>query len=1305
MGLTLFTGAGGQAAWSYLTSNFPSQALNYDHICYVGAQNYLLGNSASMPNITFEVRGFLSLAGTAITFTGGLAVGAVSGTLTSAALANGVWNITFSSKEVRSCNVTGTAVTWVGGLVLAASTSAFAGGVYDADPSAIVFDYLTDPNHGVGFPAASIAGLTGANSFQNYCLALGLTLSPYETTQRAAADFLKEIFQITNSDAVWSAGTLKVLPYCDVAVSGNGTSYTPNLTPQFIFTDDDFLDIPELTRKPTADTFNHVRVEYLDRSNAYNTAPAEATDLGNIAQTGERVMTTLSFHGITNSTTARLVAQLALQTSLYERNTIRFQVRADYSLLEPLDYIGVTEKTLGYTGQIFRITEMTDDDKDFIEIRAMEIPGTARTASIYNWSNVAGYNANFGQAPGSVQAPAFLEAYGVLVSATGGRQLWITVGGPSSSAAWGGANVYMSFDNTTYTPVGIVTGAGRYGTISTNMTAVAAVPDVTTTMGVTLNNTLAVLGTGTATDAQDNRMLIAVGTGATLEIMSYQTAALVSAGQYNVTTIYRGLYGTTSQIHSIGAQFMRLDGNVLSLDIDPGWLGRTLYFKFCSFNNVGRATEDISTVVAYSYVLNRSVVAYNAVSSATLVASGTCVVYSPTTAFKQTTGAAAWDSSVYSAQNYTNGCTAECYASQVTGDVMLGLTVNPLVSNNYTNLAYAYHMQSSGALSIREGGTLIGTFGTYTTSDLLAIVYDGKHIAYYKNAVLIRSVPIASQTFFMQVCFYSPAAAVYGLSFDSMTGAPTTFTLTPLTNNVACVGNKATGNGFGANVAWAQRCFQSKEGYSNGCVISFSTAVLGGAHMLGLSNVPAVGNYTSIMTAGWYAHGDATRSEVVVGGAVVTWVSAAPALTDVYTITYDNFTFRWWFNGTLTYQWYSPNAGVLYAWGDGYYYTSAFKNISFEPYGQATPNPFIATNGCVTHDSTAYKSGGAANTWDSAVYSLNSYTICHLLFKTSDITKDFMFGLCTLPTTSNSYTNLNYAMQPRSGGGANWVIYESGTLISTFAAPTVTDLAAITYDGATVTYYLNGTVLRTVAVAGLTLYASSSFYTIGASVNSLEFGPSTKIPAIDTAQISPGAVTSVTIAPGAVTPSKLSAPYQLITSNFSGAFQGTFVVPSGYTTAVIEIWGSGGAGSVKNIATACGGGGGGAYCKKTIAVIGGNRITYAQAAGVSGPNYAGTNLNGSNGNSSTVTGTVSGGVINMSAGGGTGGQFSGPGGTGGTASGGDVNTAGANGTSATPGLGGASGSGSSAPGGGGDADVGGGVGGPGIQGQFQITLT
>jgi hypothetical protein len=92
---TLFDGAVPQTAWSFVTETYPAQALGYQGTAYVCNSDYDLGNAATISNHNFEVVGYLY--GTGV---------------------NGI----------------------------------------DADPSLVIFDYLTNPQYGVGFPVSSIYG-------------------------------------------------------------------------------------------------------------------------------------------------------------------------------------------------------------------------------------------------------------------------------------------------------------------------------------------------------------------------------------------------------------------------------------------------------------------------------------------------------------------------------------------------------------------------------------------------------------------------------------------------------------------------------------------------------------------------------------------------------------------------------------------------------------------------------------------------------------------------------------------------------------------------------------------------------------------------------------------------------------------------------------------------------------------------------------------------------------------------------------------------------------------------------------------
>ena len=131
---------------------------------------------------------------------------------------------------------------------------------------------------------------------------------------------------------------------------------------------------------------------------------------------------------------------------------------------------------------------------------------------------------------------------------------------------------------------------------------------------------------------------------------------------------------------------------------------------------------------------------------------------------------------------------------------------------------------------------------------------------------------------------------------------------------------------------------------------------------------------------------------------------------------------------------------------------------------------------------------------------------------------------------------------------------------------------------------------------------------------------------------------------------------------------GTETVPAGATTCLIEIVGAGAGGALTLNNANLAGGGGGAYCARTIAVSGGQTMSYV--SGAPGDGASVLNAAAQNATVDSVTGTVTGGTVNMTTVGAQGAQGAASGGAGGTASGGTTNTSGGAGTTGLAGHGG-----------------------------------
>lgn len=542
LGLSFAAGALGQAVWPYLTATFPSQAIGYSGLAMVYAQDYLLGTGAQVDNHTFEVQG----------------------------------------PQAYSIGAT----------------------IPDANPAVATWDALINGRYGAAFPSAQLGS---PELWSAYCLASGLLLSPALHTQMQASEFAALMGKLTNTAPVWSSGKLKMIPYGDATLTGNGATYTPNVTPLYDLGYDDFLaaagsDPVKVTRKPQADAFNHVRIEFCNRANLYNLEIAEAKDSANIDANGLRTAPILSAHWVCDASVARQVAQLLMQRTLYVRNSFEFTLPWTKAMLEPMSLVTITDAGLGFTKLPVRITEITESEDGALAVVAEEFPLGVATAALYPTQTGAGFQHNYGAAPGSISAPVIFEAPGALT--TNGLELYVAAAG--ASALWGGCHVWVSLDGTSYKQVGTINGGSRYGTL--NGTPSGGSVHVSLVAGA--------LTSGSNADAVALNTLCFIG-GASREYFTYATATLTAALAYDLTYVSTGVYGSQVGGHSSGDPFVRVDASIAkSGPIDLGYIGKTVHVKCTSFNVYGAAEESLAAVVDYTYAITGSQVLGNAGASA-----------------------------------------------------------------------------------------------------------------------------------------------------------------------------------------------------------------------------------------------------------------------------------------------------------------------------------------------------------------------------------------------------------------------------------------------------------------------------------------------------------------------------------------------------------------------------------------------------------------------------------------------------------------------------------------------------------------
>ena len=470
--------------------------------------------------------------------------------------------------------------------------------VPDVDPAVAMRELLTNAQYGASFPAAQ---LDPWQDWSNCCVATGLVISPSLTEQVRAADAVATMAELTNAAPVWSGGKLRMVPYADASATGNGRTFTASTTPVYDIDDDCFTPAAGAApvvadMKTPADRFNHVRVQYLNRANQYAVEIVEAKDQADIDAHGLRTMPTLQAHWICDAVVAGQVAQLRLQRSLAIGSTFTFPLPAHFALLEPADIVTLVDPTLGMQRLPVRITAIDENGEGDLTITAEECPSGIASAALYGRPGGTGYQPDYNERPLDVETPMIFEPPYHLAGATG-LAIAAAVTGQVGDANWGGCGVWVSSDGANYLRMGQVDAGARYGTLR------AAVTDVAVTIPVQLAGLGEQIISGSAADADNSATMCYLDNGAAGEFFSYTAATLVATNQYDLTVV-RAQQATTAAAAPLGAPWARLDSAVFIGDpLTPDFVGRTLYFKFTSFNRYLANEQSLAEATEYAYTV------------------------------------------------------------------------------------------------------------------------------------------------------------------------------------------------------------------------------------------------------------------------------------------------------------------------------------------------------------------------------------------------------------------------------------------------------------------------------------------------------------------------------------------------------------------------------------------------------------------------------------------------------------------------------------------------------------------------------
>lgn len=454
----------------------------------------------------------------------------------------------------------------------------------DANPAYVIKDILSKIGLGSYIDEASFA------DYAKYCANADLLIStPNDAFSRQdkAQTIIANLLEITNTYMYWSVDRFKFAVRDDV----QRAEWLPNTQIMYDLTADDF--IPQsgspiiVKRKDSTEIYNYITVNFLNRANDYEEESVSYQDLDSIKTYGVR---SVSYDAKWYHTKARALkyAQMKTRMAQTECNQYTFRLPWKYCRLEPGDLLRITDEAIGIAGQVVMVSEITEAKTGILTVTAVQRAPGAYSEAKYTVVNDYQYQ-DFNVEPGNTARPLFIIPPSDLVTSASGCELWIALQGAAKT--WGGCNVFISDKDGDYSNIGTQGINSIYGTTAGTMTA-----DATSTY-IRLNNQRPVeLLTGSAQDAANGNTLIWING----ECMSYTRATLLNSNLYQLTGLIRGQYGTTAKAHNYGEDVAVLDGGIYVVPLTKQHIGRTLYFKFPSFNEFKANSQNLADIDCYS---------------------------------------------------------------------------------------------------------------------------------------------------------------------------------------------------------------------------------------------------------------------------------------------------------------------------------------------------------------------------------------------------------------------------------------------------------------------------------------------------------------------------------------------------------------------------------------------------------------------------------------------------------------------------------------------------------------------------------
>lgn len=475
-------------------------------------------------------------------------------------------------------------------------------------------------------PLGNVLDDTTMQIARNQCRANGLWGSLVMDSQQKASEWLDEVYKAANTAPVWSGFSLKSIPYSEVSTVGNGAIYnSPTASGPTALSVSDFIyadgqPLYATGRKAQVDVPNLLQFQIPCRDSDYNDTVISQPMTAAIALFGSRKDSPEQMRCIVDPAVARMILNVQVNKQNNFRNTYKFKLNARNKLREPMDLIRLpADPTTGQAAVDVRLTSIEEDDQYQLDCEAEPfIYGTYNPVPL-DVTAPQPYQNQGGASAGDVNTPIIFEPVPRLSAQV--QQLWFVVSAPAAN--YGGCLVYLSTDGGSSYPtmLGQIFGNATTGASTADWPA-ATDPDTINDLSLDLTESNGILNSYQAADEDSFTYPCYVAGGAgsiPYELMTYAVATLTAASKYTLEAtggnkLRRDVFGApnassaTGVDHPSGSRFAWLgmagtqaQTGILKVNLNPDWIGKTLYFKFPSVNANGSGVQSLSDVPAYTY--------------------------------------------------------------------------------------------------------------------------------------------------------------------------------------------------------------------------------------------------------------------------------------------------------------------------------------------------------------------------------------------------------------------------------------------------------------------------------------------------------------------------------------------------------------------------------------------------------------------------------------------------------------------------------------------------------------------------------